>query len=138
LSARQEDFVFAEHVLRRGFATEEQVQECLDLVARMRGEMSLDETLEAVLLKRGYLAPAQAQVISQTINPEAAGRSRNQIEGYRLLARLGSGAMGSRGATRRPAQPPEHRAQPRCRRVERLPLLRHGVRGRADRAQPHP
>ncbi|MHC4448879.1 MAG: serine/threonine-protein kinase [Planctomycetota bacterium] len=95
MSARQEDFVFAEHVLRRGFATEEQVQECLDLVARMRGEMSLDETLEAVLLKRGYLAPAQAQVISQTINPEAAGRSRNQIEGYRLLARLGSGAMGS-------------------------------------------
>lgn len=95
MSARQEDFVFAEHVLRRGFATEEQVQECLDLVARMRGEMSLDETLEAVLLKRGYLAPAQALVISQTINPEAAGRSRNQIEGYRLLARLGSGAMGS-------------------------------------------
>jgi serine/threonine-protein kinase len=95
LSARQEDFVFAEHVLRRGFATEEQVQECLDLLERVRGEMSLDETLEGILLKRGYLAPAQAQVIGQTINPEAAGRSRNQIEGYRLLARLGSGAMGS-------------------------------------------
>jgi len=95
VSARQEDFVFAEHVLRRGFATEEQVQECLDLLERLRGEMSLEETLEGILLKRGYIAPAQAQVIRQAINPEAAGRSRNQIEGYRLLARLGSGAMGS-------------------------------------------
>ncbi|MEM8884980.1 MAG: serine/threonine-protein kinase, partial [Planctomycetota bacterium] len=95
MSARQEDFVYAEHVLRRGFATEEQVQECLELLSRVRTEMELDETLEGVLLKKGYLAPAQAAVINQTINPEEAGRSRNQIEGYRLLARLGSGAMGS-------------------------------------------
>lgn len=95
MSARQEDFVFAEHVLRRGFATEEQVQESLDLLTRVRVEMELDETLEGILLKRGYLAQAQATVIRQAIDPVEAGRSRNQIEGYRLLARLGSGAMGS-------------------------------------------
>jgi len=95
VSVRQEDFVYAEHVLRRGFATEEQVQESLDLVARVRGEMELDETLEGILLKKGYLAQAQAQVIRDAINPAEAGRSRNQIEGYRLLSRLGSGAMGS-------------------------------------------
>jgi serine/threonine-protein kinase len=92
---RQEDFLFAEHVLRRGFATEEQVQQCLRILERMRGEMELDETLEGVLLKRGYLAQAQASVIRQDINPEAAGRAKNQIEGYQLLVRLGSGAMGS-------------------------------------------
>jgi len=95
VTARQEDFVFAEHVLRRGFATEEQVQECLDLLARVRGEMQINETLEGILLKKGYLAEAQATVIGDAINPEEAGRSRNQIEGYRLLSRLGSGAMGS-------------------------------------------
>ena len=95
MSARQEDFVFAEHVLRRGFATEEQVQEALELLARVRGEMELDETLEGILLKKGYLAQAQSQVIRDAINPAEAGRSRNQIEGYRLLSRLGSGAMGS-------------------------------------------
>ena len=95
MSARQEDFVFAEHVLRRGFATEEQVQEALDLLDRVRGEMQLDETLEGILLKKGYLAQAQSQVIRDAINPAEAGRSRNQIEGYRLLSRLGSGAMGS-------------------------------------------
>jgi len=95
VSARQEDFVFAEHVLRRGFATEEQVQQCLDLLVRVRGEMEIDETLEGILLKKGYLAQAQSQVIRDAINPAEAGRSRNQIEGYRLLSRLGSGAMGS-------------------------------------------
>jgi hypothetical protein len=29
VAARQEDFVFAEHVLSRGYATEEQIEECL-------------------------------------------------------------------------------------------------------------
>ncbi|MHC4342224.1 MAG: serine/threonine-protein kinase, partial [Planctomycetota bacterium] len=95
MEARQEDFVFAEHVLRRGFATEEQVQECLKLLERLRGEMDLQETLENILLKKGFLAPAQAHVIRQTINPEQESGAKNQIEGYQLLTRLGSGAMGS-------------------------------------------
>jgi len=94
VTARQEDFVFAEHVLRRGFATEEQIQECLGLLERLRGEMNLDETLQALLLKRGYLALAQAKVIEADINP-GADTAKNQIEGYQLLTRLGSGAMGS-------------------------------------------
>ena len=68
-STRQEDFLFAEHVLRRGFSTEEQVQECLKLLDRLRGELGLEETLENLLLKKGYLALAQAQVIRQDINP---------------------------------------------------------------------
>ncbi len=94
-AARQEDFVFAEHVLRRGFATEEQVEECLSLLERLRGEMQLEETLSGLLQTKGYLAQAQAAVIEQTINPSQESRPKNQIEGYRLLARLGSGAMGS-------------------------------------------
>jgi len=93
-SARQEDFLFAEHVLRRGFATEEQVQECLHLLERMSGELGLEETLENMLLRKGYVAQAQVSVIRNDINPEA-GRNKNQIEGYQLLTRLGSGAMGS-------------------------------------------
>ncbi len=94
-SARQEDFLFAEHVLRKGFATEEQVAECLALLERLRGEMQLEETLRNILLKKGYLAAAQAHVIDQAINPAQAGAAKNQIEGYQLLSRLGAGAMGS-------------------------------------------
>ncbi|MGQ0613698.1 MAG: protein kinase domain-containing protein [Planctomycetaceae bacterium] len=95
MPARQEDFLFAEHVLRRGFATEEQVQECLQLLERLRDEMQLEESLGALLVKKGYLAPAQAAVVQQTASPGMAGATRNQIEGYRLIARLGAGAMGS-------------------------------------------
>jgi serine/threonine protein kinase len=93
--ARQEDFVFAEHVLRHGYATEPQVQECLKLLDHVRDELKLDESLAGLMLKKGYLAPAQASVVEAEINPDRAGRPKNAIEGYRLLARLGSGAMGS-------------------------------------------
>ncbi|MEE8106161.1 MAG: serine/threonine-protein kinase, partial [Planctomycetota bacterium] len=89
----QEDFLFAEHVLKRGFATEEQVQECLGLLKRLRGEMQLKESLGPILVKKGYLAQAQADAIENTIRP--GKRSTNQIEGYRLIERVGSGAMGS-------------------------------------------
>ena len=98
-NARQEDFLFAEHVLRRGFATEEQVQECLRLLERMRGELELDETLEHILATKGYLAQAQAQVIRRDINPEEAGRAKNQIEGYQLLVRLGSASAPATNAS---------------------------------------
>jgi serine/threonine-protein kinase len=93
--ARQEDFVFAERVLQHGYATEEQVQECLSLLDRLRGEMQIDESLANLMVKKGYLAPAQANVLDAEIDPSRAGRPRNAIEGYRLLERIGSGAMGS-------------------------------------------
>jgi len=93
--ASQEDFLFAEHVLRRGFATEDQVQVCLKLLDRLKEEMRIEETLPALLLKKGYIAPAQATVVDHDIHPEKAAAAKNQIQGYRLLSRLGAGAMGS-------------------------------------------
>ncbi|MFI5401475.1 MAG: serine/threonine-protein kinase [Planctomycetota bacterium] len=93
--ARQEDFVFAERVLQHGYATEEQVQECLTLLDRLRAEMQLDESLRNLMVKKGYLAIAQASVLDIEVDPNRADRPRNAIEGYRLIERLGSGAMGS-------------------------------------------
>jgi serine/threonine-protein kinase len=93
--AKQEDFVFAERVLQHGYATEEQVQECLSLLDRLRAEMQLDESLRNLMVKKGYLAIAQASVLDIEIDPNRADRPRNAIEGYRLIERLGSGAMGS-------------------------------------------
>ncbi|MCZ6787782.1 MAG: serine/threonine-protein kinase, partial [Planctomycetota bacterium] len=94
MAASQEDFLFAEHVLRRGFATEEQVQECLKILDRIKDEMQLEETLGAILVKRGYIAKAQAHAVESAIHPQKK-EAANQIEGYRLLARIGAGAMGS-------------------------------------------
>ncbi len=93
--ARQEDFVFAERVLQHGYATEEQVQECLSLLDRLRAEMKIEESLQALMVKKGYLAPAQVHVLEAEIDPGRAAKPKNMIEGYRLLERLGSGAMGS-------------------------------------------
>ncbi|HEX5135706.1 MAG TPA: serine/threonine-protein kinase, partial [Planctomycetota bacterium] len=93
--ARQEDFLFAERALQRGWVTDPQVQECLSLLERLRGEMKIDETLPALLVKKGYLAPAQANVLDAEVDRNRADRPKNAIEGYRLLARIGAGAMGS-------------------------------------------
>jgi len=92
--AREEDFAFAERVLQRGYATEEQVQECLSLVEQVR-ELKLEESLANLMVKKGYLATAQAHVLEAELDPDRAGRPKNAIEGYRLLERIGSGAMGS-------------------------------------------
>ncbi len=93
--ASQEDFLFAERALQRGYATEEQVQECLSLLERLREEMGIEETLANLLVKKGYLASAQSNVLEAEIGKDRAGRPKNAIEGYRLLERIGSGAMGS-------------------------------------------
>ncbi len=95
MAPRQEDFVFAERVLQHGYATEEQVEECLSLLDRLRAEMRIEESLANLMVKKGYLAPAQAHVLETEIDPNRADRPRNRIEGYQLLERLGSGAMGS-------------------------------------------
>jgi len=95
LALRQADFAFAEIVLQRGYATEEQVEECLALLARLRDEMKLEESLANLLVKRGYIAPAQAGAIERALNPAHREKIRNVIEGYQLLERIGHGAMGS-------------------------------------------
>ena len=95
MAVRQQDFLFAEHVLRRGFANEEQIEECLGLLTRLKQEMDIQDSLEALLVKKGFLAPAQAQAVRDEIQGQKEGKSRNAIEGYRLTARLGAGAMGS-------------------------------------------
>jgi eukaryotic-like serine/threonine-protein kinase len=93
--AREEDFLFAERALQRGYATDEHVQECLSLLERLRGEMKIDETLPNLMVKKGYLTLAQASVLEAELGKDRTGRPKNAIEGYRLLQRIGAGAMGS-------------------------------------------
>ena len=95
MQVKQADFVYAEVVLRHGYASEEQVEECLSLLKHLRGDLKIEETLGALLVKKGYLASAQAHVIDREIDPNRVGRPKNAIAGYRLLERVGSGAMGS-------------------------------------------
>ncbi len=86
-----EDLLFAEHVVRAGFLTQEEVEESLSVQRRME-EMGVRDSLRNVLVKRGVLREADAAVVSRAAGLRHGGEP---IPGYTLEARLGTGAMGS-------------------------------------------
>ncbi|MEZ0227322.1 MAG: protein kinase, partial [Planctomycetota bacterium] len=61
------DLLCAKIVVQRGFATEERVRECLELQAKNRA-VGYDESLHAVLLKRGFLSADDARKVERDLN----------------------------------------------------------------------
>jgi tRNA A-37 threonylcarbamoyl transferase component Bud32 len=80
---------FEELALRQGLITAEQLEEC----RRLRDKVVADGLacdVEEILLKKGYLSRPQAAAIHA-----AQGRgTKNAIEGYEILGKLGQGGMG--------------------------------------------
>jgi serine/threonine-protein kinase len=60
------DLLCARVVVQRGFATEERVRECLELQAKNRA-VGYDESLHAVLLKRGFLSSDDARRVEREL-----------------------------------------------------------------------
>ncbi|HZV02911.1 MAG TPA: protein kinase, partial [Planctomycetota bacterium] len=60
------DLLCARIVVQRGFATEERVRECLELQAKNRA-VGYDESLHAVLLKRGFLSTEDARKVERDL-----------------------------------------------------------------------
>lgn len=92
MSTRNEDFLFAQEAQNQGFVTEAQVEEAFLLQRKMAKELDYDERLATILVKQGWLGEEQAKRIYAIIEPE--GREA-QIEGYRLIHKIGRGAMGT-------------------------------------------
>ena len=92
MSARNEDFLFAQEAQSLGYVTEEQVDEGFLLQRRMANDLQIDERLSVILVKRGWIAEEQARRVYGIIEP---GGAHTQIEGYTLLEKIGSGAMGT-------------------------------------------
>ena len=92
MSARNEDFLFAQEAQNKGYVSETQVEEAFRLQKRMAEELKIDERLAVILVKRGWMAEEQARRIYSLLEPE--GR-RTRIEGYRLVEKIGRGAMGT-------------------------------------------
>jgi serine/threonine-protein kinase len=92
VSPLNEDFLFAQEAQRLGFVTEPQVEEGFLLQRRMAEELEIDERLAVILVKRGWLAEAQARRVHERIQPVGA---KEQVPGYRLLEKIGHGAMGT-------------------------------------------
>lgn len=86
-----DDLLFAEHVVKAGFLTREEVEESLSVQRRM-AEMGVQDSLRSVLVKRGALREGDAAVVARNAGLRSGGEP---IPGYTLEARLGSGAMGS-------------------------------------------
>ena len=92
MTARNEDFLFAQEAVSLGYVTEAQVEEGFELQKRMADELEIEERLAVILVKRGWMAEEQARRVYGIIEPEGA---RTQIEGYRLVQKVGRGAMGT-------------------------------------------
>src|SRR5262245_7131105 len=86
-----DDLLFAEHVVKAGFLTKEEVDDSLTVQRRME-EMGVHDSLRSVLVKRGVLREGDAAVVARNAGLRSGGEP---IPGYTLEARLGSGAMGS-------------------------------------------
>ena len=83
------DAELARLVVEQHLATTEEVQECMNALQPGEGEDAKNMTLAAVMVRGGVVTQRQIDRIKQTI---AASRSQ-QIPGYQLLGKLGSGAM---------------------------------------------
>jgi tRNA A-37 threonylcarbamoyl transferase component Bud32 len=86
-----DDLLFAEHVVKAGFLTQEEIDESLSVQKRME-EMGVAESLRNVLVKRGALREGDAAIAARNAGLRTGGEP---IPGYALEARLGAGAMGS-------------------------------------------
>jgi len=86
-----DDLLFAEHVVKAGFLTQDEIDESLVVQKRME-EMGVHESLRNVLVKRGALREGDAAIAARNAGLRSGGEP---IPGYALEARLGSGAMGS-------------------------------------------
>lgn len=74
-------------VLRAGLATEEQIQSCRKLQAKLAGERKYLSLLE-LLVRKGILSPDQARLLQDGDSP------MTRIPGYQILEKLGQGSMG--------------------------------------------
>jgi len=61
--ATQIDLYFAEYAIKKGYTTSKQVQECFDLLARLKKEAGVEDTLHGIMMLKGYVTEEEAERI---------------------------------------------------------------------------
>ena len=74
----------------KGFATHDQVRECLDFQAAL-SKQGAHKRLGDLMVERGYLLPHQLEVV---VREQQSAPVQRRIKDYELLAKLGEGGMG--------------------------------------------
>ncbi len=80
--------VFLDLAMERGYATKAQTEEVL-IIRQQLKTMGLEETVRALMIKKGFLSEAQANRIGKAVS------GQRKIGNYQILARIGQGSMGS-------------------------------------------
>jgi serine/threonine protein kinase len=84
------DTLFGRMVIEQKLCTDEEVRQCEE--EQKKRASGQPATLELLLLEKRFLTPTQAERVKSSIR-ESRGDSTNQIPGYKVLGKLGSGAM---------------------------------------------
>lgn len=88
----KEDFSFGRAVIEKGYATEKQVREALEIQARLRAMGIAPKRLGQILLERNHITREQTEDI---LSIQKRRESRRKIPGYKILEELGRGGMGT-------------------------------------------
>ncbi|MEK7470107.1 MAG: serine/threonine-protein kinase [Planctomycetota bacterium] len=85
----------AESIRSRGYCTEEQVQEALEIQQKMRDMGINPKPLAEILLDKGHLSKEQYREVSAKPLHEKGSLEKDSIPGYELLKKIGQGGMGA-------------------------------------------
>ncbi len=84
------DTILGKMVIDQGLATENEVAHCLEQARHAQQAEDNDRSLALLLVKNDYITQRQLQRIRAIVEAERSGQ---QIPGYRILGKLGAGAM---------------------------------------------
>jgi serine/threonine protein kinase len=88
----QENLHFGAIAIKLGFTSLEKVDECLRLQDKMKELGVAPKKLGEIMLAKGYVTDAQCREIFKY---QGARGAHTQISGYKILSKIGQGAMGS-------------------------------------------
>jgi serine/threonine-protein kinase len=88
----QENLHFGAVAIKLGFTTLEKVDECLRLQDKMKELGVAPKKLGEIMLAKGYVTEAQVREIFKY---QGMRGQHTQISGYKILSKIGQGAMGS-------------------------------------------
>jgi serine/threonine-protein kinase len=88
----QENLHFGAVAIKLGFTTLEKVDECLRLQEKMKELGVAPKKLGEIMLAKGYVTEGQ---VKEIFKYQGMRGQHTQISGYKILSKIGQGAMGS-------------------------------------------